>query len=52
MTTDVVGDIAAREGVTLHELSSPGASLEDIFFELTAEAVRPKPAVRELGSVA
>jgi ABC-2 type transport system ATP-binding protein len=32
-----VGDIAAAAGVTLHELATTGASLEEIFLELTSE---------------
>jgi len=30
-----IGDIAAREGLVLHELASEKASLEDVFMELT-----------------
>jgi ABC-2 type transport system ATP-binding protein len=32
-----IGDIALREGVALHELTAHGASLEDVFLELTAD---------------
>ena len=39
-TTDRVGEIAAAQGVVLHELSSQGSSLEQIFLELTSE---PQP---------
>jgi ABC-2 type transport system ATP-binding protein len=41
-TTEAVGDVAAATGVTLHELSSPRFSLEDIFFELTGDG-EPQP---------
>jgi ABC-2 type transport system ATP-binding protein len=34
-----VGDIAAREGVTLHELSLQQPSLESAFFDLTRDSV-------------
>jgi ABC-2 type transport system ATP-binding protein len=36
-TTDAVGDVAAAKGLTLHELSAPTSSLEEIFFELTGD---------------
>jgi ABC-2 type transport system ATP-binding protein len=39
LTTDAIGDRAAAEGLTLHELSSRQASLEDAFMELTRDAV-------------
>ena len=32
-----VGEVAAAEGIVLHELRTEGASLEEIFLELTAE---------------
>ena len=35
-TTAEVGEIAGAAGVFLHELSTNGSSLEDIFLELTA----------------
>ena len=34
-----VGDVAAEHGLTLHELSAVGASLEEAFMELTRDAV-------------
>jgi ABC-2 type transport system ATP-binding protein len=34
-----VGDLAHDEGVVLHELSTRGGSLEDVFFDLTEEDV-------------
>jgi ABC-2 type transport system ATP-binding protein len=36
MATEQIGEIAAREGVVLHELSPLAASLEDVFLELTS----------------
>ena len=36
-TTAEVGEIAGGAGLFLHELSSDGSSLEDIFLELTAK---------------
>jgi ABC-2 type transport system ATP-binding protein len=39
LTTDVIGERAAAEGLVLHELSTRNASLEDAFMELTRDAV-------------
>ena len=39
VSTDQVGDIAAANGVPLHELTSQSASLEDVFMSVTAGAV-------------
>jgi ABC-2 type transport system ATP-binding protein len=39
LTTDAIGDRAAAEGLTLHELSARQASLEEAFMELTRDAV-------------
>lgn len=38
-TTDVIGDLAARNAITLHELSARQASLEEAYMELTDQAV-------------
>ena len=38
-TTDQVGDIAAAAGVVLHELAEETASLEEVFMQVTADAV-------------
>lgn len=38
-TTEQVGDLAARNAITLHELSSQTASLEEVFMTMTADAV-------------
>jgi ABC-2 type transport system ATP-binding protein len=32
-----VGEVAAAAGIVLHELRAEGASLEEVFLELTAE---------------
>jgi ABC-2 type transport system ATP-binding protein len=39
VTTDQVGDIAAANGIGLHELSGKTASLEEVFMSMTAGAV-------------
>jgi ABC-2 type transport system ATP-binding protein len=39
LTTDVVGDIAAANGVVLHELSAQAGSLEEAFMQLTGDSV-------------
>jgi ABC-2 type transport system ATP-binding protein len=39
LTTDAIGDTAAAHRLTLHELSTRQASLEDAFMELTRDAV-------------
>ena len=39
LSTDAIGERAAAEGLTLHELSSRHASLEEAFMELTRDAV-------------
>ncbi|NMO04128.1 ATP-binding cassette domain-containing protein [Gordonia sp. TBRC 11910] len=38
-TTEQVGDLAARNAITLHELSSQTASLEEVFMTMTADSV-------------
>lgn len=40
VTTDAVGDVAARAGLPLHELSSTTASLEEAFMQMTAGSVQ------------
>ena len=44
LSTDAVGERAAAEGLTLHELSTRQASLEDAFMELTRDAVEYEAA--------
>ena len=39
-----VGEIAASASVVLHELVTTGASLEEIFLELTSDDEAPAPA--------
>jgi ABC-2 type transport system ATP-binding protein len=39
LTTETIGDLAAANGLVLHELSLVQASLESAFMELTGEAV-------------
>jgi ABC-2 type transport system ATP-binding protein len=39
-----IGELALREGVALHELAAHGASLEDVFLELTADPVEAAAA--------
>jgi ABC-2 type transport system ATP-binding protein len=39
VTTDQVGDIAAANGIGLHELSGSTASLEEVFMSMTAGSV-------------
>ena len=38
VTTERVGELAAADAIVLHELTRAGASLEQIFLELTSEA--------------
>lgn len=39
VSTDIVGDIAAANGVVLHELSPQAGSLEEAFMQLTGDSV-------------
>ena len=39
MSTDQVGDVAAGEGLTVHELFTQRSSLEEAFMELTRDSV-------------
>ncbi|MFJ7997788.1 ABC transporter ATP-binding protein [Streptomyces sp. NPDC096310] len=38
-TTEELGELAARHGIVLHELSAQRASLEEAFMQMTAESV-------------
>jgi ABC-2 type transport system ATP-binding protein len=38
--SEVVGELAAKNGITLHELSSQQDSLEDAYMKLTDDAVQ------------
>jgi ABC-2 type transport system ATP-binding protein len=42
--SDVVGELAARNGITLHELTSQQVSLEDAYMKLTDDAVQYRAA--------
>ena len=42
--SDVVGELAARNGITLHELTSQQVSLEDAYLKLTDDAVQYRAA--------
>jgi len=39
LTSEVIGELAARHGIVLHELTTQSASLEETFFELTNDSV-------------
>ena len=43
-TSEKVGDLAAANGITLHELALVQASLEEAFMELTRDDVEFKAA--------
>jgi ABC-2 type transport system ATP-binding protein len=45
LSTDEVGDIAAAEGVTVHELFTQRSSLEEAFMEMTRDSVEYHAAV-------
>jgi ABC-2 type transport system ATP-binding protein len=40
LASDAIGDLAAAQGITLHELATQHASLEDAFMELTHDSVQ------------
>ena len=48
---EVVGDLAARNAITLHELSAQRASLEEAYMKLTDEAVEYR-AVQSVSALA
>ena len=39
MSTDQIGDIAAAQGLTVHELFTQRSSLEQAFMEMTRDSV-------------
>jgi ABC-2 type transport system ATP-binding protein len=39
MTSDAIGELAARNGIALHELTPLGASLEEAFMQVTGDSV-------------
>jgi ABC-2 type transport system ATP-binding protein len=40
VSTDSIGDLAAANAITIHELSLQRASLEDAFMDLTHDSVQ------------
>ena len=44
---EVIGDLAARNAITLHELTAQRASLEEAYMKLTDDAVEYRAASRE-----
>ncbi len=44
VASEVVGELAARNGITLHELASQQVSLEDAYMKLTDDAVQYRAA--------
>ena len=48
MTAEQVGEVAAANGIVLHELTPQQASLEEAFMELTQEDVEFHAAAPEL----
>jgi ABC-2 type transport system ATP-binding protein len=44
LTSPQIGDLAARDGLRIHELTPITASLEDAFMELTQDEVEYRPA--------
>ena len=44
LTSPEIGDLAAREGLRIHELTPITASLEDAFMELTQDEVEYRPS--------
>ena len=52
LTAEQIGDVAAKHGVTLHELTPQQASLEEAFMELTRDDVEFRANVGELEEAA
>ena len=44
LTAPQIGDLAARDGLRVHELTPITASLEDAFMELTQDEVEYRPS--------
>ena len=44
LTAPQIGDLAARDGLRIHELTPITASLEDAFMELTQDEVEYRPS--------
>ena len=51
MPSAAIGELAAAESLTMHELTTVRASLEDAFMELTSDSVEFRSARSELGSL-
>jgi ABC-2 type transport system ATP-binding protein len=47
LTTDDLGDIAAANGITVHELFTHRSSLEEAFMEMTRDSVEYHATFRE-----
>jgi ABC-2 type transport system ATP-binding protein len=45
LTAPEIGDLAARDGLRVHELAPIAASLEDAFMELTQDEVEYRPSM-------
>jgi ABC-2 type transport system ATP-binding protein len=52
MTAAQIGDLAARDGFRVHELTTVTASLEDAFMELTQDEVEYRPSALSYAGVA
>jgi ABC-2 type transport system ATP-binding protein len=52
MTSAQIGDLAARDGFRVHELTTVSASLEDAFMELTQDEVEYRPSTTDLAAAA
>jgi ABC-2 type transport system ATP-binding protein len=52
MTSSQIGDMAARDGLRIHELTPITASLEDAFMELTQDEVEYRPSTDGPGAAA
>ena len=51
LTASQIGDLAAREGLRVHELTPIAASLEDAFMELTQDDVEYRPSTMAAAGV-
>ena len=50
LNAEQIGDLAARNGFVLHELTPQQASLEEAFMDLTRDAVEFRPGRRRGGA--
>jgi ABC-2 type transport system ATP-binding protein len=51
LTAPHIGDVAARDGLRVHELTPIAASLEDAFMELTQDDVEYRPSTMAAAGV-